>query len=113
MNNRNQSDNLIILQVVPRCIGQLFSIRPHNFIPDIPVESVVSESFLMMEIVISRTIPPFPEPVLLSIRRKYIIPEMPEDIVGGHPRPKYENSYGMYWEDIDCCYEYTRRNESF
>ena len=101
MNNRNQSDNLIILQVVPRCIGQLFSIRPHNFIPDIPVESVVSESFLMMEIVISRTIPPFPEPVLLSIRRKYIIPEMSEDIVGGHPRSKDENSDGVYWEDID------------
>jgi hypothetical protein len=66
----------------------------------------------MMEIMISRTIPPFPKPVLVSIRRKYIIPEMSEDIVGGHPRSKDKDSNGMYWEDVDCSYKHACRDES-
>lgn len=61
----------------------------------------------MMEIMISRTIPPFPEPMTLSIRGKYIIPEMPEDIVGGHPRPKDKNRKRVGRQNVSPSNEYS------
>lgn len=87
------------------------AIGSKRLIPEIPVESVISLSFFMMEIVISWAIPPFPEPMTLSIRGKYIISEMPKDIVGGHPRPKDKNSKRVSRQNVSPSNEYSCSDE--